>query len=79
MAYSYSSIDRDNRNWMKSDKSCGTLTAVSLTTGRLRGLGPFRLDLTYPISAIAGGNGSGKSTLLASRRAHSITALTVSS
>ncbi len=65
MAYSYSDIDRRNRDWMKSDRSCGTLTAVSLTTGRLRGLGPFRVDLTYPISAVAGENGSGKSTLLA--------------
>ncbi len=50
---------------MRSDTSCGSLSAIALTAGCLRGLGPFNIDLTYPISAIAGENGSGKSTLLA--------------
>ena len=65
MAYHYSNIDSNNLLWMKADNSCATLSAVKLETGQLRGLNPFAMDLTYPISAIAGENGSGKSTLLA--------------
>lgn len=64
-AYRYSDIDRNNLNWMAGDNSCGTLVSVELESGQLRGLTPFGVDFTYPISAIAGENGSGKSTLLA--------------
>lgn len=65
MAYRYSNIDRNNLRWMGADNTCATLATIQLTVGSLRGLSPFRMDLSYPISAIAGENGSGKSTLLA--------------
>lgn len=65
MAYRYSELDKDNRNWMKSDRRYGTLSSISLSAGQLRGLRPFKIEFTYPISAIAGENGTGKSTLLA--------------
>lgn len=65
MGYKYTGLDNKNLDWMASDNSCATLHQIRLSTGRLRGLLPFSLELTYPISVIAGENGSGKSTLLA--------------
>lgn len=65
MAYHYSDIDRKNIRWMSADNTCATLSAIRLVAGTLRGLGRFKIDFCYPITAIAGENGSGKSTLLA--------------
>ena len=65
MPYHHSDTDRNNINWMKNDNSRATLRTIVLGTGSLRGLTKFRLELNYPITAIAGENGSGKSTLLA--------------
>lgn len=65
MSYSYSSLDKKNKNWFINDNSRGTLASVSLTKGKIRGLHPFKIEFEYPISAIAGINGSGKSTILA--------------
>lgn len=39
--------------------------SVELATGSIRGLGLFKVNFDYPISAFAGTNGSGKSTILA--------------
>ena len=65
MSYNFSNIDRANIAWMKNDKFVSTLMQIKLAKGQMRGLNPFSLKLTYPISVIAGGNGTGKSTLLA--------------
>ncbi|PLS86425.1 MAG: hypothetical protein CYG60_07295 [Actinobacteria bacterium] len=65
MAFPYSDLNRRNAKWMKADNTCGTLSAVKLAHGRLRGLRPFEIKFEYPIAAIAGENGAGKSTLLA--------------
>lgn len=65
MTFAYSDLNRRNARWMKSVDNCGTLTAIELTSGRLRGLGKFEIEFNYPVSAIAGENGAGKSTLLA--------------
>lgn len=65
MSYSESHIDRKIRNWFQNDNTCGLLREIRLAEGHLRGLESFRIDLNYPISAIAGKNGCGKSTLLA--------------
>ena len=65
MANGNSDIDRKNFAWMNKDTTRATLCKIHLLKGSLRGLGPFKMDLKYPITAIAGGNGSGKSTLLA--------------
>lgn len=45
--------------------TCGNLRRIELREGALRGLSTFNLELSYPITAIAGKNGSGKSTILA--------------
>ena len=60
-----SQLDRRNFEWFERDNSCGTLLKIWLNSGALRGLNTFKMDLTYPITAIAGENGSGKSTILA--------------
>ena len=63
--YRESQEDRSLRSWFGSDVSCGILHSITLKEGSLRGLCPFVLRFTYPITAIAGRNGAGKSTLLA--------------
>lgn len=65
VAFAYSDLNRRNASWMKNDNSCGTLSAIELGFGQLRGLNKFEVNFDYPISAIAGENGAGKSTLLA--------------
>lgn len=65
MSYNYSQVDHDNQKWFSNDLRYGTLLELSLRSGSIRGLKPFSLPLTYPITAIAGPNGSGKSTILA--------------
>lgn len=65
MKYLYSQIDRDNLDWFSRDMSVQSLTEVHLLDGHLRGLSPFSITFTYPISAIAGRNRSGKTTILA--------------
>jgi hypothetical protein len=63
--YLYSQVDRDNLRWFSRDMNVQSLTEIHLKEGQLRGLGPFGIVFTYPISAIAGKNRSGKSTILA--------------
>lgn len=65
MTFAYSDLNRRNARWMKNVNNCGTLTAIRLYSGRLRGLNEFEIEFKYPISAVAGENGAGKSTLLA--------------
>jgi predicted ATPase len=65
MSYRYSHLDNSNINWFREDNSVQTLTRIHLNEGNIRGLSPFKINFTYPLSAIAGENGSGKSTLLA--------------
>lgn len=65
MPYVLSEIDQRNLNWFTNDNTRQSLVAIELARGRMRGLAPFRLEIGYPILAIAGANGSGKSTLLA--------------
>jgi len=65
MAYRYSHKDQQNLGWFARDNSRASLVSLELGRGEMRGLKPFNLDITYPITAIAGANGSGKSTLLA--------------
>lgn len=65
MRYRPSKLDEDNFKWMAHDNSCRTLCVIKLIKGHMRGLFPFNIEFTYPISVIAGENGCGKSTLLA--------------
>jgi predicted ATPase len=65
MKYLYSQVDKDNLTWFANDMSVATLSEVALIRGRIRGLHPFDIKFTYPISVIAGRNRSGKSTVLA--------------
>lgn len=65
MTYLLSQVDRDNYKWFSNDVSCASLMTLDLREGKLRGLNPFRIDFSYPITALAGENGSGKSTVLA--------------
>jgi hypothetical protein len=62
--YYYSQVDKDNLSWFSKDLTVQSLTEVNLSEGHLRGLNPFTLSFTYPISAIAGRNRSGKSTII---------------
>ncbi|UWQ31351.1 ATP-binding protein [Leisingera sp. M527] len=65
MSYSNSNIDRNNFSWFKKDNSRATLASIELVKGNVRGLGLFKAEFDYPITAFAGSNGSGKSTMLA--------------
>ncbi len=65
MSYSYSQEDKTNLKWFMKDVEARNLVSIELRTGSLRGLYPCKLEMGYPISAIAGKNGSGKTTLLA--------------
>jgi predicted ATPase len=65
MKYKYSKVDEDNRKWFANDMSKATLSEIGLRQGVLRGVHPFNIEFTYPISVIAGKNRSGKSTILA--------------
>lgn len=65
MSYSKSNIDRNNLSWFKKDNSRATLASIELVKGNVRGLGRFKAEFDYPITAFAGSNGSGKSTMLA--------------
>ncbi|MEZ2746044.1 AAA family ATPase [Halopseudomonas bauzanensis] len=64
MSYRESNLDRNLRKWFSNDFSKSLLRSISLRSGNIRGLSPFRIDFNYPITAIAGRNGSGKSTML---------------
>ena len=65
MKYRESNLDRDLRKRFTQDNTRQLLRGISLTEGKLRGLTPFDVDFTFPITAFAGVNGAGKSTLLA--------------
>ncbi|EGQ7819257.1 MULTISPECIES: ATP-dependent nuclease [Vibrio harveyi group] len=65
MKYKDSNLDRNLRRWFTNDNTCALLRQIRLSEGLMRGLTPFSLDFSYPITAIAGKNGSGKSTILA--------------
>ncbi|XGA80217.1 AAA family ATPase [Halomonas sp. CH40] len=63
--YRESSTDKKLRQWFVNDMSRGLLRQIDLRKGNLRGLAPFKMQIDYPITAIAGRNGAGKSTILA--------------
>lgn len=65
MPYRYSDKERANLKWFANDFTRCSLKSISIRSGQLRGLSKFRIEFTYPISAIAGENGSGKSSVLA--------------
>lgn len=65
MKYRESQQDKKLRAWFTSDMTRGLLRAIELKSGRLRGLTPSKINMEFPISAVAGKNGAGKSTLLA--------------
>ena len=65
MKYKYSQVDKDNMAWFENDMTKASLSELALHRGNLRGLSPFYINFTYPISVIAGLNRSGKSTILA--------------
>jgi len=65
MAYNYSRLDEENRNWFVNDNSCATLRTIKILYGQIRGLRKITIDFRYPITAIAGRNGSCKTTVLA--------------
>lgn len=62
--YRYSQCDSSNIKWFCNDNSVQSLVGIRLVEGHIRGLYPFHVSMSYPITAIAGLNGSGKSTLL---------------
>jgi ABC-type multidrug transport system ATPase subunit len=61
----HSELDRKNISSFAADQSRASLKSISLTRGEIRGLSNFRIEFSYPLSAVAGRNGSGKSTVLA--------------
>lgn len=63
--YRESSTDKKLRQWFVNDMSRGLLRRIDLIKGSLRGLAPFKMQIDYPITAVAGRNGAGKSTILA--------------
>lgn len=63
--YRESDKDKKLRKWFVNDMSRGLLRGIKLKDGSLRGLTPFKFEIDYPITAIAGRNGAGKSTVLA--------------
>jgi predicted ATPase len=65
MGYPRSAIDEQNFNWFASNHTRQSLVKIELTSGQIRSLRPFSMDISYPLAAIAGRNGSGKSTILA--------------
>lgn len=65
MAYQESELDRKNVTSFARDDTRASLKHIILSRGSIRGLSKFKLEFTYPLSAIAGRNGSGKSTILA--------------
>ena len=65
MKYRESQQDKRLRQWFLNDNTKALLRSISIKSGAIRGLTPFRVDFEYPITAFAGVNGAGKSTLLA--------------
>lgn len=63
--YHESEKDKKLRKWFINDMTRGLLRGIKLKDGSLRGLTTFKINIDYPIIAIAGRNGAGKSTLLA--------------
>jgi energy-coupling factor transporter ATP-binding protein EcfA2 len=64
MAYEYSELDKKNLGWFVNDFTRTSLVSIRVR-GRLRSLKDLQIDMSYPITAIAGRNGSGKTTILA--------------
>jgi predicted ATPase len=65
LSYRKSNLDKSNISWFKKDNTRATLASIELSKGSVRGLGLFKAELEFPITAFAGSNGSGKSTMLA--------------
>lgn len=65
MKYSENKKDKALRKWFEHDCTSASLKGINIPKGTIRGLSNLNLDITYPITAIAGKNGSGKSTVLA--------------
>ena len=64
MRYLLTHLDEQNIAWFNKDVSYATLKSIQLIRGKLRGLYPFCVEFSYPISVISGENCSGKSTFL---------------
>lgn len=65
MKYRESVKDKKLRKWFVNDNSRTLLRGILLQSGELRGINSLKLNLSYPITVIAGRNGAGKSTILA--------------
>ncbi len=65
MKYRESNLDKKLRKWFCKDNTKALLRSIQISTGGIRGLTSFKVNLDYPITAFAGVNGSGKSTMLA--------------
>lgn len=65
MKYRETKLDKELRHWFTNDYSKTILRRIRILEGAMRGLTPFDVEFSYPITAFAGVNGSGKSTMLA--------------
>ena len=65
MKYRETEDDKKLRKKFTASMDHAYLRQLGVKTGTFRGLSPFNLEMTYPITAIAGKNGSGKSSVLA--------------
>lgn len=65
MKYRESQTDLSLRKWFSNSLEHALLRKISLQLGTIRSLSSFKIEINYPLIAIAGRNGSGKSTLLA--------------
>ncbi|RKT76091.1 putative AbiEii toxin of type IV toxin-antitoxin system [Rahnella aquatilis] len=65
MKYRDSQVDVRLRRWFQSSLDQQLLRGIELNSGTLRGMTNFKINIEYPLLAIAGRNGAGKSTILA--------------
>jgi predicted ATPase len=65
MKYRETEDDKKLRKKFGASMDHAYLHSLGVRRGTFRGLSTFTLEMTYPITAIAGKNGSGKSSLLA--------------
>jgi len=65
MKYKDSQTDLRLRKWFQNSLDQQLLREITLSSGTLRGMSKFQINIDYPLLAIAGRNGAGKSTVLA--------------
>jgi hypothetical protein len=53
MAYRQSELDKRNLARFASDEARLSLKSIALNRGAIRGLSNFKIEFTYPLSAIA--------------------------